>query len=153
MSESESNVPPPYVPRNPGDPITAGDWNKMQEMAFEHIQTHVQTHDHSGGEQGVQITDKAIDKAELTLKKLSVKNGFIMGFSPLFDKTLTIQDQEAVKELKNKPVGTFLIAGPCKGEDDSFRFYWKQTEEVYSRTGFSQEATKLDSNGEEIKEK
>jgi hypothetical protein len=129
----------PYVERNAGDFIEAEDWNKIQVEAKNDIQTHIQKHNHTGGKKGTLLTGKAIKSdSEVTLKNLSVENGFIMGFSPLFHKTLESQDQEAVELLKNKPSGTFLIAGPCEHPDkdggyNSFRIYWKATEEQFRR--------------------
>jgi hypothetical protein len=132
---SESEDPEPFVKCEPGEIITAMGWNNMQIRAREEIRSHR----HTSGKQGTQLSGEAIKSdSEVTLKNLSVENGFIMGFSPLFHKTLEIQDQEAVELLKNKPSGTFLIAGPCEDPDkdggyNSFRIYWKATEEQFRR--------------------
>jgi hypothetical protein len=122
--------PDPYKKRSPGDVITAEDWNDMQSEA----RLHIHKHTHTGDQHGTQLSGEAIKPdSGVTLKNLSVENGFIMGFSPLFDKTPENQDQEAMELLKTKPPGTFLIAGPCATDESSFRIYWKPAEDKYNR--------------------
>ena len=126
----ESGDPEPFVKCEPGEIITAMDWNNMQIQTREEIRSH----DHTSGKQGTQLSGEAIKSdSEVTLKNLSVENGFIIGFSPLFQKNLASQDREAVELLKSKPPGTFLIAGPCAANELSFRIYWKTAEDKYKR--------------------
>jgi hypothetical protein len=144
----------PYIPHKAGDFITAKDWNDMQTRA----RTEIQKHNHTGGQQGTQISGKAIKSdSEVTLKNLTVENGYIMGFSPLFQESEKSQDKRAVAALKDKDPGTFLIGGPCKENDRAFRIYWKATEEKYRRfditsIGITEIPAKLDSSGDEIKD-
>ena len=46
----------PYYKANPGDPITADDWNNMQRK----LRESVQTHNHEGGDSGAQLDGDAI---------------------------------------------------------------------------------------------
>jgi hypothetical protein len=136
--------PDPYKKRSPRDVITAEDWNEMQSEA----RLEIRNHTHTGDENGTKLSGQAIEPdADVTVRNLSVEKGFILGFSPLFDKAQEIQDQEAVKVLKNKPPGTFLIGGPCAYPDkpdktdrtepqkefSTFRIYWKTPDNKFRR--------------------
>lgn len=137
----------PYIKHKAGDFITAEDWNKMQIRAREDIEKKISEHDHTcenkDGQKikdnGVKLSGKAIDpSSELCVKEINVtnnikvKDGFIVGHNPLYDKSKTERDQEAVKILKDEPGGTFLLAGPGKKDEGSskpsFSIYWKEPE-------------------------
>lgn len=144
----------PYIQHSPGDIITALDWNEMQIQARKDIREH----GHRGNENGTKLSGEAIKSdSEVTLKNLTVENGYIMGFSPLFQESEKSQDKRAVAALKDKDPGTFLIGGPCKENDRAFRIYWKATEEKYRRfditsIGITEIPAKLDSSGDEIED-
>ena len=55
-------TPTPYIARQRGDLIQAEDWNDIQIQSREDIQSH----DHSGGEQGVQISSRGIAAGSVT---------------------------------------------------------------------------------------
>jgi hypothetical protein len=82
----------PYVPKQPGDIIRAGDWNEMQSKARDEIYSHT----HTGGDKGTPIprggiAPKAIDgslidpEAEATLKSLTTTDLKIKGAAILGD--------------------------------------------------------------------
>jgi len=54
--------PTPYITRQRGDRIQAEDWNEIQIQAKENIQSH----DHTGGVHGVQISSHGIAAGSLT---------------------------------------------------------------------------------------
>jgi hypothetical protein len=55
-------TPTPYIARQRGDLIQAEDWNDMQIRSREEIQSH----DHTGGEQGAQISSRGIAAGSVT---------------------------------------------------------------------------------------
>ena len=122
--------PKPYKKRSPGDVITAEDWNEMQIESRKEIQKHT----HTGDANGTKLSGQAIEPdADVKVRNLAVENGFIVGFSPLFKETDKNQDKMALEALEGKPPGTFLIAGPCAADANSFRIYWKMAEGKYNR--------------------
>jgi len=59
----------PYIPRNPGDLITAEDWNKMQGDIRDAIQTH--KHTGTSPDDGVKIPTDGIEDNAITSAKLA----------------------------------------------------------------------------------
>src|SRR5215510_8605095 len=55
-------TPTPYIARQRGDRIQAEDWNNMQIRSREEIQSH----DHTGSEQGAQISSRGIAAGSIT---------------------------------------------------------------------------------------
>src|SRR5215831_291023 len=55
-------TPTPYIARQRGDLIQAEDWNNMQIRSREEIQSH----NHTGGEQGDQISSRGIAAGSVT---------------------------------------------------------------------------------------
>jgi hypothetical protein len=88
-----TNVPSPYIPRNPGDMITAGDWNTMQVDVKEDIASQIQTAvgniqsvphadnaDKLGGQTPDQLTKSILKQAEEILPK---RTGYLRSFNRL----------------------------------------------------------------------
>src|SRR5258708_37372354 len=88
-----TNVPSPYIPRNPGDMITAGDWNNMQvdvkadiasqvQTAVGNIQSvpHADNADKLGGQTPDQLTKSILKQAEEILPK---RTGYLRSFNRL----------------------------------------------------------------------
>ncbi|MCD6214337.1 MAG: hypothetical protein J7J46_05100 [Candidatus Desulfofervidus sp.] len=59
----------PYIPRNPGDLITAEDWNKMQRDIRDAIQTH--KHTGTSTDDGVKIPTDGIEDNAVTSAKIA----------------------------------------------------------------------------------
>jgi len=88
-----TNVPSPYISRNPGDMITAGDWNNMQVDVKEDIASQIQTAigniqsvphadnaDKLGGQTPQQLTQSILDQAKEILPK---RTGYLRSFNRL----------------------------------------------------------------------
>ena len=88
-----TNVPSPYISRNPGDMITAGDWNNMQVDVKEDIASQIQTAigniqsvphadnaDKLGGQTPDQLTQSILKQAEEILPK---RTGYLRSFNRL----------------------------------------------------------------------
>jgi hypothetical protein len=88
-----TNVPSPYISRNPGDMITAGDWNTMQvdvkndiasqiQTAVGNIQSvpHADNADKLGGQTPDQLTQSILKQAEEILPK---RTGYLRSFNRL----------------------------------------------------------------------
>jgi len=88
-----TNIPSPYIPRNPGDMITAGDWNNMQVDVKEDIASQIQTAvgniqsvphadnaDKLGGQTPDQLTKSILKQAEEILPK---RTGYLRSFNRL----------------------------------------------------------------------
>lgn len=57
----------PFIPKNPNDLIRAADWNQIQIDGREEVRSH----DHSGGDQGVQLGTAALANGAVTAEKIA----------------------------------------------------------------------------------
>jgi hypothetical protein len=93
----------PYIKREPGDLIKAQDWNDIQIQAREDIDEvgqKVDSHNHTGEEQGIQLSSDAI--VNNSIKSQHIADGAI--------QTLHIQNH-AVTADKIAPFGNLCISG------------------------------------------
>jgi len=86
----------PYIPRNPGDLITAEDWNKMQRDIRDAIQTH--KHTGTSTDDGVKIPTDGIEDNAVTSAKIA--DGAVT------KEKLADEVKEAIKEARDIPDGT-----------------------------------------------
>jgi Chaperone of endosialidase len=63
-------TPTPYIERHNGDLIQAEEWNAIQIQA----RTELQSHDHSGGEQGTQINYNNLANRPTAFEELTVQD-------------------------------------------------------------------------------
>ena len=75
-------TPTPYIARQRGDLIQAEDWNNMQIRSREEIHSH----DHTGGEQGAQISGRGIAPGSVTSSHVTTA---AINTSHLQDHTVT----------------------------------------------------------------
>ena len=85
----------PYIPRNPGDLITAEDWNKMQGDIRDAIQTH--KHTGTSTDDGVKIPTDGIEDNAVTSAKIADR--------AVTKEKLADEVKEAIKEARAIPDG------------------------------------------------
>ncbi len=85
----------PYIPRNPGDLITAEDWNKMQRDIRDAIQTH--KHTGTSTDDGVKIPTDGIEDNAVTSAKIADR--------AVTKEKLADEVKEAIKEAGAIPDG------------------------------------------------
>ena len=85
----------PYIPRNPGDLITAEDWNKMQGDIRDAIQTH--KHTGTSTDDGVKIPTDGIEDNAVTSAKIADR--------AVTKEKLADEVKEAIKEAGAIPDG------------------------------------------------
>ena len=85
----------PYIPRNPGDLITAEDWNKMQKDIRDAIQTH--KHTGTSTDDGVKIPTDGIEDNAVTSAKIADR--------AVTKEKLADEVKEAIKEVRDIPDG------------------------------------------------
>ena len=85
----------PYIPRNPGDLITAKDWNKMQRDIRDAIQTH--KHTGTSTDDGVKIPTDGIEDNAVTSAKIADR--------AVTKEKLADEVKEAIKEAGAIPDG------------------------------------------------
>lgn len=91
-------MPDPYISKQPNDLIKAADWNQIQIDARTEIEANnalALTHDHTGGDMGVQLGTDAIADGAVTMAKLAedvsvgVADGSV-GTTQLADSAVTM---------------------------------------------------------------
>lgn len=65
--------PAPYVHRQQGDLIQAEEWNEIQIRSREAVEEAIKSHNHSGGERGVQISSDGIAAGSITSSHLAAE--------------------------------------------------------------------------------
>lgn len=92
----------PYYKANPGDPITADDWNNMQRK----LREAVQTHNHEGGDSGAQLDGDAIaPTARLKVNQVDAAVALTVRNVDVLDRLNSLEKQKL-------PVMGGTIAGP-----------------------------------------
>jgi len=92
----------PYYKANPGDPITADDWNNMQRK----LREAVQTHNHEGGDSGAQLDGDAIaPTARLKVNQVDAAVALTVRNVDVLERLNSLEKQKL-------PVTGGTIAGP-----------------------------------------
>src|SRR5687768_11204646 len=92
----------PYYKANPGDPITADDWNNMQRK----LRESVQTHNHEGGDAGAQLDGDAIaPTARLKVNQVDAAVALTVRNVDVLERLTSLEKQKL-------PVAGGTIAGP-----------------------------------------